>query len=272
MTTHQRFTPLAAAIIASTFALGSAAHADLVHRYSFNDGTAADSVGGADGVLNGNASVSNGVLNTRDDGAGSFLSLPDTVGSGIQGSFSIEQFVTVNNSDPRFDTLFAIANDVEPNGLDWILANPQRPQNGDNNLVTTFNSAATNNAEAFLFAPPGVSAPVGTEFLYTLTYDVSDNGGTFRLYSDAVELASLELPGFDFSAVSGNRNTIGGPLFNDPVFDGQTNEFRIWDEALSPAQIATNLSNGPDVVPEPTTAGLLLVAGGGVLMRRRRIG
>jgi hypothetical protein len=55
----------------------------------------------------------------------------------------------------------------------------------------------------------------------------------------------------------------------DPFFHGTINEIRIYDAALSPAQVAGNFARGPDVVPEPAGLCACVLAGAYALLRRR---
>ena len=57
----------------------------------------------------------------------------------------------------------------------------------------------------------------------------------------------------------------------DPFYNGSINGFRIYDGALSPADVAASFARGPDAVPEPSAigAGVLAVA---FRLRRTRHG
>src|SRR6476646_10448658 len=73
-----------AALVAAIAVPGSAL-GTLTHRYSFNDGTANDSVGAANGVLGNSATVSGGQLNLVNSGTsnvvttGQYLDLPNNI-------------------------------------------------------------------------------------------------------------------------------------------------------------------------------------------------
>jgi hypothetical protein len=56
----------------------------------------------------------------------------------------------------------------------------------------------------------------------------------------------------------------------DPFFNGSINEFRIYDQALSGAEVAASFAAGPDtIVPEPSGVVLALVGGLSALVLRR---
>jgi hypothetical protein len=59
------------------------------------------------------------------------------------------------------------------------------------------------------------------------------------------------------------------------VFNGTIDEFRIYNTALSAAQVAADATAGPNAfgtvaVPEPTTILMLGLSAGGLLLLRRR--
>src|SRR5277367_3795815 len=88
----------AALMICGTMPLLS--FAGLTHRYSFNDGTANDSVGGANGTLMNGATVSGGQLQfnpavnngSNDPAMGQYVSLPSNILD--TKSFTLEAWAT----------------------------------------------------------------------------------------------------------------------------------------------------------------------------------
>jgi autotransporter-associated beta strand protein len=108
----------------------------------------------------------------------------------------------------------------------------------------------------------------GEEILFTLVYDSAavDGGfnGQFRLYRDAALVSTY--PGYSQNILGGiagvNNNRLGAgisvppatpPMDIDPIQDlpafltGSLNEFRIYNNVLTPIEILTNLISGPDV-------------------------
>ena len=74
---------------ASMFAQVDPGTANLTHSWTFDDGTARDTVGGADGVLMGGAKISNGALQTSSPH--SWLDLPaDTIALNKYKALTIE--------------------------------------------------------------------------------------------------------------------------------------------------------------------------------------
>src|SRR5437764_7545509 len=99
---------LAQAAISTAAVLAGAnfAKADLTHRYSFNDGTANDSIGGANGLLvnpDGLATITGGQVNFANNGVnnnvltGHYVDLPN--GIAATSSFTIEGWATWNGGN-----------------------------------------------------------------------------------------------------------------------------------------------------------------------------
>jgi hypothetical protein len=252
----------------------------LVHRYSLNgDGT--DSVGGANGTLlnpGSTASFSTTALNTTNGNATDYLSLPSAVGTGITGDFTIEDWLTQAGSETGYTSIFSLSSSTS----NFILLNPNR-----NGTGTTAD-----------FAQPGVTgggtgtefnvttnqtnfAPFGTERQVVVTYVSST--GIASVYNNGTLIGSGNVgAGFSFaSATAGTNDGIGGgDSYADPDFNGATDDFRIYSQALTQSQIAALDTAGPNAtnaqiaaltpaVPEPSTVTALLGAGALTGLRRK---
>ena len=109
-------------------------------------------------------------------------------------------------------------------------------------------------------------------------YDHTDTSvganGTMYLYLDGALQGSNEIhPDVDLRSLIDNNNWLGRSQWNDPVFDGSFNEFRIYDVALNDIDVQVTSILGPDtIVPEPTTSTVFFAVVGGLitLLRRRR--
>jgi Concanavalin A-like lectin/glucanases superfamily/PEP-CTERM motif len=252
-----------------------------MHRYMLNgDGT--DSVGGANGTLNdpgGTASFSSTALTTTNANSTDFLSLPSSVGTGITGDFSIEDWLTQSGSETAFTSIFSLSTSTS----NFILLNPNR--NGTGTTADFDQPGVTNGGagtEANVNAPGTtfkVNGNFGTELQIVLTYVSST--GIASIYNDGTLLASGNVgPGFSFqAATAGSFNGIGGgDAFSDPDFMGSTDDFRIYSQALTPTQISALGSAGPNatnaqingIVPEPSSVMVLLGFGALIARRRRR--
>ena len=103
--------------------------------------------------------------------------------------------------------------------------------------------------------------------------------GTITYYVDGINFASTNLTAAtQWTAVSPSFTNawLGRSAFNgDGVFNGTIDEFRIYNTALSGAQVAADQVAGPNAfgtvaVPEPTTVLMLGLSAAGLLLLRRR--
>ena len=253
------------------------ANAQLAHRYSLNgDGT--DSVAGANGTLNnpgGTASFSSTALTTTNANSTDFLSLPSSVGTGITGNFSIEDWLTQSGSETAYTSIFSLS----ASSSNFILLNPNR--NGTGTTADFAQAGVTGGgtgAETNITTTQANFQPFGTERQVVITYVAST--GLASIYNNGTLIGLGNIgAGFSFqSATSGSFNGIGGnDAFADPDFNGSTDDFRIYSKALTQPQIAALQAAGPNatnaqivaLVPEPSSMAVLL--GVAALMGRRRV-
>ncbi len=266
---------------ASGLLCGSAvSSAALVHRYSFNTAASAnDSLGTANGTINGTATVANGVLTTTGAaGQTNNVALPTTVGAGITGDFSIEDFVTIPTNPGNFSSLFSLSSAQSPGSATtgFLLLNPSRPA-ANNDMTVDFDQGAAGEVDIASAAP----FPFGTtEHDVAVTYVAATNIATLYLDGAVVGTGSVAgalatgLASFNLSAVSNGAfdGIAGNPPYNDPGIAGTTDDFRIYNSALTAGQVGADFTAGPNAtiaVPEPATLGLVAVVGGAALARRR---
>ena len=270
---------LAIAIVAGA----SAVEAALVHQYTFNDGTANDSIGGANGTAitanGGTVTFAGGTATLSGGGAGdSYIDLPDGMASsagasGTSGSISTESWVNVK-ANSTWAVIYSFGNsgpDAEDNnGSDgdyWQVI----PQSGSN----TLRSAKHTSAGAETIADDTVSnTPLDTGSLQHVVSVIDGNLGIDFLYVNGALMGIGGLPaGFDvntYGPVGDTQNWLGRSQWGDPGLDGSYDEFRVYDHALSPAEVAASFAAGPVPIPEPTTALLGLLGVGAALGLRRK--
>ena len=258
----------------------AAANAQLAHRYSLN-GNGNDSVGTANGTLNnpgGTASFSSTALTTTNANATDFLSLPASVGTGITGDFSIEDWLTQNGSETAYTSIFSLSTSQS----NFILLNPNR--NGGGTTADFEQPGITNGGagtEVNITTSQANFQPFGTERQVVLTYVSST--GIASVYNNGTLIGSGNVgAGFSFqTATNGAYDGIGGgDAYADPDFNGATDDFRIYSQALTPSQITALDSAGPNatnaqiaaVVPEPSGLALLTAAATLCVRRVRRQG
>jgi hypothetical protein len=270
--------------VASVFILSARpAPAALTHRYSFNDGTADDSVGNAHGVLVNGAKVQNRQLvfdplvnNGRNNNVltGQYLDLPNNIARST--ALTVEVWTTFRGGD-AWQRIVDFGNnstgrELNPGdpasgyyGIGFIMLTPNNRFDdpiaqislnssggaGDTDLVGAVNPLSRNVQHHIVFThDPAVH-------LETLSIDgVRVGNGTARVNPALSNYANYWIGRSNFQA--------------DPFYNGTINELRIYNHALTQPDITRNGRLGPDVLPEPGPATLLLLAGLPALLRRRR--
>jgi hypothetical protein len=262
------------------------------HRYEFS-GNADDSAGGAhgtlvnplglatfhDGVLD-MTQANNNVLSGAAETQGAHVDLPNGIVSALGNQATFEMWVNVQtnyNWDRIFD--FGTSDGGEGssggapnseyifgttmNGANQSLRVAHRSENEppatgfDENLVESFGRLST-----------------GVEHHLAVVWD--EVAGTQSVYLDGQLLDVGTGPirsTITLAAMQDVNNWLGRSQWNDPMFDGTFNEFRIYDYALSADQVLGNFQAGPDavnVVPEPSSLFLAGIAGVAIAARLRR--
>ena len=208
----------------------------LTHRYSFTS-DASDSIGGANGTLLGNATVSGGQL-VLDGTAGTFLALPaGQINIATNTSVTFEAWVTFNNPS-TWAYLFGFGNTNNGGGVGQIACVPCADSGGFHHWGITENQSggATvswahgwNNTTAHITAV--VDPPTGTISIYRDGVLEVTQGGANNPLSDTPT----------------NYAFLGRSFYNsDPYLSASIDEFRIYNGVLTPPQVALTQLNGPN--------------------------
>jgi hypothetical protein len=216
---------------------------ELKHRYSFN-ADATDSVGAANGVLQGNATVSGGRL-ILDGSGGTYLDLPAAVLDGYN-AVTVDAWVTFNTS-PAWTRL-------------WYF--------GDDRANEFYFSPAFNGGTTHSFQAPGVgqtvSGPLRNQTLHlTFVY----GNGVMQMYTNGVVESSTSSIMARFSQIGTSFAWIGrSPYVADAYLDCSVDEFRIYRGRLAPDEILALHALGPNQLPTTeATLAATLVSGNVVL-------
>lgn len=228
-----------AAIIAGILLLVETADAAIVRQYTFNDGTANDSIGAADGMLQGNAVISLGSLDLAGDGG--YVDLPaSTINITSFTDATFEAWFTWRGGG-AWQRVFDFGRTVSGSGRDYIF---YTPSNGGENRAAFRDSNFAENV-----ASGGPTLDINTPYHLAVVVDDDANGGTNRMtvYLNGSFRGDVALS-YSFSDLSTlNRLAyLGRSLFSaDPYFNGTIDEFRIHDTALTATQVASSYLAGP---------------------------
>ena len=248
-----RRTRLAFLTAAAALALPLATQAGLIHRYSFNETTGTtvnDSVGGAHGELKGNGGFFDGAGRLYLPGGGASADAPEVIAGyvdlpnhiiNVLQNITIETWVTWESSSSAWQRVFdfgtsAGGEEVVNGGGAYLFCSPQ----GDANLRFAVRDPVTGAEPTQLTAraPLEYASPV----CLTITYDTAAN--VSRLYSNAVLLVTGPA-GVALKDINDVNNWLGRSQWNDPMFQGNYDEFRIYDNALNPLEVAASFVSGP---------------------------
>jgi Concanavalin A-like lectin/glucanases superfamily len=209
----------------------------LTHRYSFTS-DASDSIGGANGTLEGTASVTGGQL-VLDGSTGCYLSLPgNAINISTNSAVTFDTWVAFGDA-ATWAELFAFGNTNNGNGVNNIACVPCADAGGFHNWGLTENL-------------PNGKTPSWAHGWHDVTAHITcvldPPTGTISVYRDGV----LEVAEYDadspISGIATNYAFIGRSLFNaDPYLSASIDEFRIYNGALTPEQVALSQQNGPNV-------------------------
>ena len=219
----------------------TAAPAAMFAHWKFNEtsgATAVDSIAARNGTLNSGAVFTTGKFSNSValNGGGSYVSLPTSVVSSLSGNFSIAAWVYVNANGT-----WARVFDFGTGTTAYMFLAPVSGGNTVRYAITTSAGAGEQRIDG-----PILSAGAWHHVAVTVS------GNTGILFVDGVGVgtnASMTLK--PSSLGSTTLNYIGKSQFADPYFNGRVDDFRIYNVALSSAQVVA-LANSDGALPAPT--------------------
>lgn len=259
--------------------------AHLTHRYSFSETSGrriADSVGSAPGYINGNGfSFANGSLYLAGGNSqvAAYAALPagvlssNGISKGGHGGVTIEGWVTVNSTTPgNWARIFDFGSTSPGGAQGGIYGTGDYNGGGNNGLDYLFLAAyrdsdpATRRVEFQNDDPAATGGQIlgdivptqglGEPFHFAVTYD--ESSGHLSYYEDGAEVYFNDNNAatiLKLSDINDLNNWLGRSQYlSDANLDGSYNEFRIYDNALSPETIAAHTAAGPDAAPIPAAA------------------
>ncbi len=223
-----------------TAATGTSSPPTLTHRYSFNT-DASDSVGHADGILRGAASVSDGQVHLNGT-RGTYVDLPGGLIAGYP-AVTFEFWATLGPNRSWARVFDQGSTNGSAGGHDLYFC----PHSGRDFRLTIMDPHPRERVvtipgnldnQTNLYVACVLDPPSGFMGIYT-------NGVLAASRNDLVSLAS----------VATNYFFLGRSLFAaDAPLNGSIDEFRIYRGALNAAAIAVDYRSGPDAVPQAGSA------------------
>jgi hypothetical protein len=276
------------------------ARADLIHRYSFTT-DASDSVGTANGTLEGTATVSGGSLQLNNpnfsgpSSSGGYLSLPPSI-LPSSGSATIEEWFTFTGSgffteSYSFTDAAGPADTTRPSAttgqyLMHTISAPQpgTPPGGANtggSHIAQSLAGYSNGAETDAYGTtPNIGAGGGGYLddggTYMSATVIDGTAGTISYYLYSItaggvgglqqSITAIPLSSYSFTDAWLGRSAFAG----DNSTSGSIDEFRVYNDAQNALQIANDFAAGPNnLVPEPASLSLGALGALGLLARRR---
>lgn len=263
------------------------AHADLIHRWSFDsaagpapDATVlTDSVSGAIATVEGNGSTFTGTAlsltgATNGDRSAGFISGYVNLPNGIissQTHLTVEIWASPDafRSYGRVFDFGRVAGNgfgsTTPGEIIDVAVTGQTPGNrvGEDSLFLSFcrgssinqqrMDAFINNANSVGFSS-NLNTTAGTRYHYVMTFEdgvgsFGSQGGRVRFYRNAQIIRSVDV-GFHLADVEDVNNWLGRSQWTgDSNAQATYHELRIHDHAMDADEIAASMAAGPDVVP-----------------------
>ena len=237
-----------ALIVAALLLSALNAQAALTHRYSFaNDVT--DSVGGANGTIQGDALVSDGSAYFFGAINADYIELP----SGLISNYTAVtfEFWASPADNGNWVELFAFGNQTADGlGANMLMFCPHSGSTPPD-FRMSYAQAAPGYTDERVVNGTGVLDNIGPIGV-TCVYDPPNN--TMSLYTNGTLAGSLSpvttgAVGFSLTNVHNVHSWLGRSLYNgDAPYNGTIDEFRIYDAALGPLQVYANGIAGPDTI------------------------
>ena len=221
----------------------------LIHRYSFNNGTANDSVGTANGAFyntSGNASIANGQFNLVGS-SGDYVDL----GPGIitttnitTGAVTFEAWATFNPVNGAWTRLFDFGNISGSSGGNYIFLAPNNSANGGSARLAVTDTMPGGSGETGFT----INNLLGqTNIHLVAVFNPAPTRQFLGLYTNGVLAVSGLTGGKYIASINDAFSFLGHSLWSgDAWLNGSINEFRIYDGELDKFQIAASLQAGPD--------------------------
>ena len=216
----------------------------MIHRYSFTT-DASDSIGHADGTLQGDAVISNGQA-VLDGAKGTWVELPPYLiaSSNIpNNAVTFEAWATFDPVNGAWTRLFDFGNVAGNNGANYIFLAPNTVANGGSaRLAVSDASPGYNGEDGF-----DVGNLLGTNKIHVVAvFNPNPSRKFLGLYINGSLVGSTTTTK-PFTAINNANSWLGRSTYSgDSWLSGSIDEFRIYNGELDKFQIAASFKSGPD--------------------------
>ena len=222
----------------------------LIHRYSFNDGTANDSVGSANGTFrngSGASSISGGQLNLKGSTNDYVNFGPGIISTNAltTGAVTFEAWASFNSANTGWARLFDFGASSGSSGANYIFLSPNNANNGGNARMAVTDGAGNGNETGF-----NTGNLLGRTNLHVVAvFNPAPNRQFLGLYTNGVLVTSTSTGTKQIASINDVTSFLGHSHWSgDPGLNGSIDEFRIYDGELSPNQIVATDVLGPNQV------------------------
>lgn len=215
----------------------------MTHLYTFNDGTANDTIGTAHGTLFNGAQIVNGRLVLQNAGKTSatssspqYAQLPNNV-LPASGSLTINAWYITFSSTPTWTRVFDFGTESGTSANSYVGFTP-KSSGGVARAMFKPGTAAELNVTSTTRANQG--------YQHMVTTVIDSVAASFSLYIDGVLIGSAPTGTATVGQIAETSAYLGRSLFDsDSAFSGSIDELQIYDEALGAATIAALNTAGP---------------------------
>jgi hypothetical protein len=218
---------------------------NLTHSWTFEDGTANDYVGGANGTLMGGAVIADGALLATN--LNQWMAMPaDVIELNAYPEVTIEAwFMSVPNANTSWHMLFSYGNTVNTVGNDYWFITPARADDKSRAAISCGVVSSPWTGESGADGPEYDDGELH-HMVSTLT------NAEITLYIDGTQTGASPLAANNsIAALSNTYAYLAKSVYDgDPTWQGLILEFNIYNKALSADEVLFLSQRGPTAVEE----------------------